>query len=915
MMLIPAGLQGQTITGWSIDAAGGLRVNGIDTNDSGFTAFGQPVSMFSVRMNRKLFGSGDAETIGQGDKIRFVFSNGVTGDYSRDTSENVFSFRVQLINTSPDTITVENFVPFGEDPEHVYITGGGPPGLARARLYRPAMGPVGVILPDNAWELGYGAVQINADTNMAALARRVRVVNGIGRRYQSILPPRASVTYRLYALPFMGDWQSGLKKIFHDHYLFDLDNFDDTLYQRKDLQWIRDRYIIVLQFAWDHQFYDALRGNFNFYAFLEDAKTLFGGYDVYGIWPTWPRLGLDDRNQWDLYRDLPLGLPKLKELSHYAKSNDTKFFISFNPWDKDTHDGNPLASMAELIKEIDADGVVLDTRGSSSFALQRAADSVRKGVIMYSEGMAVPKDMPGIVAGRVHDAIYYAPPLNLNRLIKPEFSIFRVCQLSSGNIHREVAVSFFNGHGVELNTFAPGRPDWREQEYRFLGKTMRILRENSTAFHNTLWTPLIASARDSIWINRWKNGKKTLYTILSFRPDGHEGALFPVTPKSGYHFVSLWNHREIEPVTQKGTSWISLHIPAYAATKRDTREEGVVECVAEFPEWINAEFRFDTLVVSVQKGDKVLVWKGDPSYDKKPAEFSTRSFRLNVRERFQDFEGKYVIQSFFGNTLVDEKIVSLATGKPYLISRSIPTKRSSVTPPNMVYIPGGTFFFTVSNPDQFIPYPDYTKPVKVTVKPFYMDKFPVTNEDFYDFMLATNYKPKDPSNFLKHWENGKYKPGQEDYPVVWVNLDDARAYAEWAGKRLPTEIEWQFAAQGSDGRLWPWGNDFLNTRCNNGFNRPTPVNAFPKGKSPFKVEDLVGNVWQLTNDVYDNGSYYFVIIRGGSFFNPTSSQWYIKGGPQPLDKTQMLLMVSPGFDRSATIGFRCVKDAVPRKNP
>ena len=72
--------------------------------------------------------------------------------------------------------------------------------------------------------------------------------------------------------------------------------------------------------------------------------------------------------------------------------------------------------------------------------------------------------------------------------------------------------------------------------------------------------------------------------------------------------------------------------------------------------------------------------------------------------------------------------------------------------------------------------------------------------------------------------------------------------------------------------------------------------------------DMVGNVWQMTNDIYFNGSYYFMIIRGGSHYRPDSSWWYIQGGPQPLDKTQMMLMVSPGFDRSATVGFRCVKD-------
>ena len=75
------------------------------------------------------------------------------------------------------------------------------------------------------------------------------------------------------------------------------------------------------------------------------------------------------------------------------------------------------------------DGMVLDTKGESIKELQDAADKVRPGVIMYSEGMAVPKDMPGIPSGRVHNALYYAPMLNLNKLIKPEFAIFRVAEL------------------------------------------------------------------------------------------------------------------------------------------------------------------------------------------------------------------------------------------------------------------------------------------------------------------------------------------------------------------------------------------------------------------------------------------------------------------------------------------------------
>jgi formylglycine-generating enzyme required for sulfatase activity len=73
--------------------------------------------------------------------------------------------------------------------------------------------------------------------------------------------------------------------------------------------------------------------------------------------------------------------------------------------------------------------------------------------------------------------------------------------------------------------------------------------------------------------------------------------------------------------------------------------------------------------------------------------------------------------------------------------------------------------------------------------------------------------------------------------------------------------------------------------------------------------DLVGNVWQLTNDTYDSGASYFTMIRGGSYYKPTSSWWYVQGGPQSADHTQMLLRVTDGFERNATVGFRCVKDS------
>ena len=212
-----------------------------------------------------------------------------------------------------------------------------------------------------------------------------------------------------------------------------------------------------------------------------------------------------------------------------------------------------------------------------------------------------------------------------------------------------------------------------------------------------------------------------------------------------------------------------------------------------------------------------------------------------------------------------------------------------------------------------MPYPNYSKGRVVSVPRLFMDEYPVTNEEYKTFLKVTHYKPKDTTNFLKHWIGGSAPKGFERHPVVNVSLDDAKAYARWAGKRLPTEIEWQYAAQGTDGRKYPWGDRFDSTKCNSSFGHTSSVDAFPSGKSLFGIADLVGNVWQLTNDVYDNGTNYFGMIRGGSYYNPTSSVWYIQGGPQPVDNPQILLMVGPGLDRNATVGFRCVKDAASTK--
>jgi formylglycine-generating enzyme required for sulfatase activity len=202
---------------------------------------------------------------------------------------------------------------------------------------------------------------------------------------------------------------------------------------------------------------------------------------------------------------------------------------------------------------------------------------------------------------------------------------------------------------------------------------------------------------------------------------------------------------------------------------------------------------------------------------------------------------------------------------------------------------------------------------RMTIHPFYMDTYPVTNAEFKKFLEATHYHPADSYDFLRDWKDGIYPEGWGNRPVTWVSLEDARAYAKWAGKRLPHEWEWQYAAQGGDEhRIYPWGNQWEPTDVpapakGRSLTAPDPVDAHPSGASPFGVMDMVGNVWQWTDEFVDDHTG-AAILRGGSYYQPQGSIWYF---PQAYrnDQHGKLLLMAPSYDRSGTLGFRCVKDA------
>lgn len=176
------------------------------------------------------------------------------------------------------------------------------------------------------------------------------------------------------------------------------------------------------------------------------------------------------------------------------------------------------------------------------------------------------------------------------------------------------------------------------------------------------------------------------------------------------------------------------------------------------------------------------------------------------------------------------------------------------TPAGMVWIPGGPFTMGTNEVDTqgkaleyglTKPWFDDERPAHTVDLPgFYLDRNEVTNADFAAYVAATN------SRVPGTWHASTYPGGMANVPVASVNWYQANDYCSWAHKRLPTEAEWEKAARGTDGRLYPWGNEFSLDKANLMSNSVQPVGLFPQGKSPYGVNDLVGNVWEWTADWY-----------------------------------------------------------------
>lgn len=228
----------------------------------------------------------------------------------------------------------------------------------------------------------------------------------------------------------------------------------------------------------------------------------------------------------------------------------------------------------------------------------------------------------------------------------------------------------------------------------------------------------------------------------------------------------------------------------------------------------------------------------------------------------------------------------------------------------MVFIPGGTFIMGSNSGD-----PNHQPEHQLQVADFYIDRWPITNAEYKNFVDDTGHAVPD---YHVSWcdtegynwdpEQRMYPEGKADHPIVLVTWDDAMAYAAWAGKRLPTEAEWERAARGLNGQRFPWGQEFAKGYCNCkevGLRETSPVGDFsPNGDTPEGVVDMVGNVWEWTNSIFRSYPYDandgresreatgFRVLRGASWINDANV-------------TQGISRLDGDFRFFNNVGFRC----------
>ncbi|HOX39265.1 MAG TPA: SUMF1/EgtB/PvdO family nonheme iron enzyme [Candidatus Brocadiia bacterium] len=617
--------------------------------------------------------------------------------------------------------------------------------------------------------------------------------------------------------------------------------YDDAIYGRTDLKWMQSGFVCGFIMIHDRDFWNPESERYEVGKLCEMGEREFGGYDSVVLWQAYPRIGADDRNQFDFFREMPGGLEGVKQAVAEFHRRGVKVFIPYNPWDTGTRrEGvGDEDGLAGILGDIDADGIFLDTMIAAPTRLRQVVDSRRMGAVFEPEGHPSVEETEQCSASWAQ-WLQPFPGVGVLRLkwIEPRHMQHQIKRWDAS--HRdELAAAWLNGSGMLVweNVFGSWNP-WSQADKAALRRMAPILRRYANLLAGGRWLPCFPAARKGVLASCWEGDGARLWTIANEKGVRGRTDILDLEAGEGESFFDLLRGEKLETQIQGGRLRISAEIEDFGAILA-VKNERIDDDLLKF--------------LDARRHDLAARSPGDDD--------------PHARAR----------------SVVEPR----ATPESARVGRNTP-------PPGIKFFAGGNRVFNVTHvqrecgcyPDPDAPVSQWSKfllgtplhctlnhRIEQSVEPFHIDLKVVTNRDYTKFLKATDYRPKCADNFLKHWR-GRSCPGDiADAPVVYVDLEDARAYAKWAKRRLPTEWEWQFAAEEA-------GDEFIR-----------------------------GAVWEWTESERDDGHTRYAMLRGGSRYAAQGSVWYFPGGEQPANTHAKFLLMYPGLDRCATIGFRCVAPA------
>jgi hypothetical protein len=545
--------------------------------------------------------------------------------------------------------------------------------------------------------------------------------------------------------------------------------YDGSSYEQPQFAWAGRCFSVALAWLWDETLYDHATGRFTPDRFLDDGVEQFGGYDGVVLWHAYPVIGIDERNQFDFYRDVP----GIRELVGALRGRGVRVFVDYNPWDVGTRRAatDDAAAIGHLVQWLEADGVFLDTMKEALPGLRAAVDAARAGVCFEGEST--------LPLTAIHDhhlswAQWFAdsrvPGVLRARWFEQRHMLHHTRRWNRDH-SEELRSAWLNGVGMLVweNVFGSW-VGWNERDKAMLRAMTEHQRRHVDLLTGGEWTPLAAHGGGrppSVVASRWTDGETTLWAVVNAGDERFAGELLG--------------------------AGVEVTVPAGG-------------------------------IAAVVGGEQVMA-----APERESAAFPAR---LPVRVAAPVAHSSEVPDGFV----------------------EAPRAAATIT---SVFRRRETGFYGAA------PYVEEWKPLP----PRLHDLVEVTRTPVAARRFAIGVRE------VTNAELGR--GGAADAPAVDVGLAEARAHAASVGARLPTEDEWQLAAEA--GLL----------------ERGDPL------------------VWNWTESEHTDGRTRFAILKGGSAWQAEGSDWYVDGGPREPRFSLKLLLAGRGVGRSSWVGFRLAVDLEP----